>query len=433
MRFIIHGGKPLSGDVTIGGAKNAATKMMVAALLSPDPVFLENFPFIGDTDIAAELCKVFGADVSFNKETKTARIATPMIIRTEALNLTRRNRIPILSLGPLLARAGAAIVPTVGGDKIGPRPVDLHLDALRALGARIKRYDDRYEARAPHGLTGAHIHFKFPSVGATENALLAAVLAHGTTVITNAALEPEVVDLMKLLQKMGAIIGLGSGHTIVIEGVASLHGARHRILPDRNEAVSFGVLGVAAQGPIRVRGAVQGHLMTFLNTIRKIGGNYEIEDGGIVFSAGGDLRAISIETDSHPGFMTDWQQPLSVLLTQVRGKSTIHETIYEDRFGYADDLNNMGARIVTSTKCLGELPCRFCGLGFRHSASIDGPTPLRGASIKVRDLRSGMAHVIAALLAQGESVIDGVDEIDRGYEQLDRRLAALGADIIRIE
>jgi UDP-N-acetylglucosamine 1-carboxyvinyltransferase len=277
---------------------------------------------------------------------------------------------------------------------------------------------------------GARIDLKFPSVGATENALLAGVLARGTTTITNAALEPEVVDLIKLLQKMGAIIGLGSGRTIVIEGVTSLHGARHRILPDRNEAVSFGVLGVASGGSVRVAGAVQGHLMTFLNTIRKAGGRYDVEDGGIVFS-GGALKAVEVETDAHPGFMTDWQQPLSVLLTQANGTSVIHETIYEDRFGYVDDLNAMGANIETFSKCLGELPCRFQGMGFRHSAVIHGPTPLTGTTMRVRDLRSGMAHVIAALVAHGTSVIEGVEEIDRGYERLDERLRALGAVISR--
>ena len=433
MRFVITGGKPLAGTVAVRGAKNAATKMMVAALLSPEPVHLENFPFIGDTEITAELCRTFGADVVYNDAAGSAHIATPAITNVQALNLTRRNRIPILALGPLLARAGEAIVPIVGGDKIGPRPVDLHLDALRALGARIEERADRYEAHAPHGLSGARIDLKFPSVGATENALLAGVLARGTTTITNAALEPEVVDLIKLLQKMGAIIGLGSGRTIVIEGVPSLHGARHRILPDRNEAVSFGVLGVAAQGPVRVKGATQGHLMTFLNTIRKIGGQYDVQDDGIVFSGGAPLKAVEVETDAHPGFMTDWQQPLSVLLTQAQGTSVVHETIYEDRFGYTDDLNAMGAQITTSSKCLGELPCRFHGLEFKHSAVLHGPTPLAGATMRVRDLRSGMAHVIAALLANGTSVIEGVEEIDRGYEKLDERLRALGASIFREE
>lgn len=421
----------MAGTVVVRGAKNAATKMMIAALLSPEPIRLENFPFIGDTDITAELCKTFGADVSYDQRAGTATMVTPTITNVQAMNLTRRNRIPILALGPLLARAGEAIVPIVGGDKIGPRPVDLHLDALRALGAHIEEYADRYEARAPHGLSGARINFKFPSVGATENALLASVLARGTTTITNAALEPEVIDLIKLLQKMGAIIGLGSGRIIVVEGVPALHSARHRILPDRNEAVSFGVLGVAARGPVQVKGATQGHLMTFLNTIRKIGGNYEVQDDGIVFSGEAPLKAVEVETDAHPGFMTDWQQPLSVVLTQANGVSVVHETIYEDRFGYADDLNAMGARITTFTKCLGELPCRFSGMGLKHSAVIHGPTPLTGSTMHVRDLRSGMAHVIAALLARGTSVIEGVEEIDRGYEKLDERLRALGADISR--
>jgi UDP-N-acetylglucosamine 1-carboxyvinyltransferase len=432
MKFIIKGGQSLEGNVTIRGAKNAATKAMIASLLTDQPVTLRNFPFIGDTDITQELCERVGAHITQDRASSAITLHTPTIARTHVTSLSRRNRLPILALGPLLARVGKAEVPFLGGDKIGPRPVDLHIKALEALGARVDVSHDTFTAEAPNGLSGAHIHFSFPSVGATENAILAAVLAKGRTVLENAATEPEVVDLIMLLQKMGAVIELGANRTIHIEGVASLGGAVHALVPDRNEAISFAVLGMATRGKVRLEGVSQDHLITFLNVVRKIGGEFEVEPNAITFFAQRPFTGIELETDTHPGFMTDWQQPTVVLLTQAKGTSIIHETIYEDRFGYVQDLNDMGARIVPLTKCLGELTCRFSKKGHYHSAIVHGPTPLKGSTLKVRDLRSGMAHVIAALIAEGESVIEGVEEIDRGYHDLDGRLKALGANISRI-
>jgi UDP-N-acetylglucosamine 1-carboxyvinyltransferase len=429
MEFIVNGGKSLSGEIRVQGSKNAATKMMVASLLTDEECVLENFPQIGDTAITAELCHSLGSEINIKE--RTARIKTEDIKNPIAVSLTRRNRIPILTLGPLLARVGKAEVPVLGGDKIGPRPVNLHLDALRALGAEIEISEDRFRAFAPQGLKGARIQFRFPSVGATENAVLAAVLAKGKTTIKNAAIEPEVIDLIKMLQKMGAIIGLGANRAIYIEGVKKLKGVRHEILADRNEAVSLACLAVGTAGKIKIKNAVQEHLLTFLNALRRIGGEYRVEPRGIVFWRNGKLTATELETDTHPGFMTDWQQPFAVLLTQADGVSVIHETIYEDRFGYAEDLNLMAANIKIFSKCLGELPCRFNGQGYNHSAVISGPTPLKGAKLKVRDLRSGIAHIIAALIAEGESIIEGAEEIDRGYERIDERLRMLGAEIER--
>ncbi|MEK7193832.1 MAG: UDP-N-acetylglucosamine 1-carboxyvinyltransferase [Patescibacteria group bacterium] len=430
MRFIINGGKPLNGEIMVQGSKNAATKMMVASLLTDEECILENFPQIGDTEITAELCRSIGSKIDVREG--TARIKTRNIKNPVAVSFTRRNRIPILTLGPLLARAGKAEVPVLGGDKIGPRPVDLHLDALRALGAEINILEDRFRASASAGLKGAKIQFKFPSVGATENVILAAVLAKGKTTIKNAATEPEVIDLIKMLQKMGAIIGLGANRIIYIEGVKKLKGVVHKILPDRNEAVSFACLSVGTNGKIKIKNAVQEHLITFLNALRRIGGEYQVEADGITFWGERALEASELETDTHPGFMTDWQQPFAVLLTQAEGVSVIHETIYEDRFGYAEDLNLMGANIKVFSKCLGELPCRFNGQNHNHSAVISGPTLLKDAKLKVRDLRSGITHIIAALIAQGESVVEGIEEIDRGYEKIDERLRKLGANIKRL-
>mgnify|MGYP001590181102 FL=1 len=270
-------------------------------------------------------------------------------------------------------------------------------------------------------------------MGATENTILAAVLAKGKTTLKNAAIEPEIIDLIKMLQNMGAIIGLGTDRTIYIEGVKKLKGVRHKIITDRNEAASFACLAVAGvKNKIKVKGAIHEHLITFLNALRRVGGEYRVEDDGIVFWRGDGLSAIELETDTHPGFMTDWQQPLTILLTQANGVSVVHETVYENRFGYIEDLNFMGANIKVFSKCLGELNCRFNGESYPHSAVISGPTPLKGRSLKVPDLRAGMAHLIAALIAEGESTIDGVEEIDRGYERVDERLNKLGADIKRV-
>lgn len=429
MKFRIKGGKPLVGEINLAGAKNAATKMMIASLLTDEPLILENFPRIGDTEITAELCGKVGTEIEW--EQGCVRLHTPVIKQNKVTELSRRNRLPILALGPLLARVGEAEVPILGGDKIGPRPVDLHVYALKALGAEIEATPTSYRGRAPKGLIGAPINFPFISVGATENALLAAVLAKGKTTISNAALEPEIIDLIKLLQKMGAIIELSSNRVIYVEGVPKLHGTKHKILPDRNEAVSFACLALGTNGKILVRGARQGHLITFLNVIRRLGGEYEVSPEGITFWRAGELKPLFEETDAHPGFMTDWQQPLTVVLTQANGISDIHETIYEDRFGYAKDLNNMGAKISAFMDCGESKPCRFAGTNFNHRGKVEGPTPLKAQKLVVRDIRAGIAHVIAALMAEGTSELDNVEELDRGYEKIDERLKNLGADITR--
>ena len=300
------------------------------------------------------------------------------------------------------------------------------------MGANIEITESSFKAEAPYGLKGAKIRFRFPSVGATENTILTSVLAEGRTTIENAAMEPEIIDLIKLLQKMGAIIELGANRAIYIDGVQKLRGARHKIIFDRNETVSLACLAAASGGRVKIKGAMQDYLITFLNAFRRVGGEYKVEDDGIVFAKKGELKSAEIETDTHPGFMTDWQQPFTILLTQAKGVSSMHETIYEDRFAYAKDLNLMGANIKILTKCFGELPCRFSGQNFAHSAIIEGPTRLQAQNVKVRDLRAGFAHVIAALIAEGESLVEGVEEIDRGYEKIDERLRSIGADIKRV-
>jgi UDP-N-acetylglucosamine 1-carboxyvinyltransferase len=269
---------------------------------------------------------------------------------------------------------------------------------------------------------------------ATENFLITASLAKGVTVIQNAALEPEIIDLIKLLQKMGAIIEIKVDRRIVIEGVDRLHGARHTLLSDRNEAVSLAVAAYLTKGDVYLQGAQQDTLLTFLNTLSKMQLHFEVDYEGIRFT--GDDRPpppIALETDVHPGFMTDWQQPFTVLLTQADGMSVVHETIYEDRFGFTTALERMGAHIGLYTKCLGEVPCRFREKQYTHSCLISGPTPLKGSELDIPDIRAGCSYILAALTADGISRVYGIEHIERGYENLDLKLRSLGAKMERVK
>jgi UDP-N-acetylglucosamine 1-carboxyvinyltransferase len=298
------------------------------------------------------------------------------------------------------------------------------------MGAKIEVLEHGYRATAPKtGLHGNLIALPYPSVGATESVIFAAVLAKGRTRIENAATEPEIVDIVKLLQQMGAIIEFGANRVITIDGVDRLWGTTYRIMPDRMEAASWANLAIASNGEIEVVDARQDDLATFLNTVRRMGGDFTVSDDSITFKRGkGGLVGIELETDTFPGFMTDWQQPTVVSLTQAKGISVVHETVYEDRFGYTEDLRRMGADIGVFSKCLGELPCRWRNRSLRHSAVIKGVTPLYGAKIEIPDIRAGMAQVIAALVAEGESELTGVHHLERGYEKLWDKLRALGAD-----
>ncbi len=289
--------------------------------------------------------------------------------------------------------------------------------------------DGAYHFRADR-LTGARITLPFPSVGATENLMMAAVLARGTTEIRNAAIEPEIADLALLLQAMGAIISQETDRTWMIQGVDSLRPADHSVINDRIEAASFAVSAVATRGDVFIRGADQLHLLAFLNWLRKAGGEYEVKQDGIRFY-GRDLKLkpIAAETGVHPGLMTDWQQPLVILLTQAEGMSVIHETVYENRFGYVEALNSMGARIQLFDECLGGKDCRFRNLGHRHSAAIWGPTPLTGAEIEIPDLRAGFSYLVAAALAKGRTTLRGVRYIERGYDRVVEKFRALGLPI----
>lgn len=423
----ITGGKPLHGSVEVSGAKNAVSKMMIASLLTKEPITLHNAPAISEVDITAEILQAIGTKVT--RDGSTLTLHTPKIEQTKVVKQSRQNRLSVLAISPLLHRAGHAELPLASGDQIGPRPVNFHMNALKQMGAIIEQKENEYDAKTS-GLHGATIHLPYPTVMGTENIILAATLAKGRTYIHNAAIEPEIVDLIKMLQRMGAIIEFRANRVVIVDGVTELHGTDYSVLPDRMEAASYGVAAIATGGEVLAKGARQDDMITFLNTLRRIGAEYEILPEGIIFRRGnGSLRGIELETDTHPGFMTDWQQPLVVLLTQAEGLSVIHETVFEDRFGYTQALQQMGANIGVFSKCLGELHCRFKGKGHKHSAIIGGATPLTASNIEMPDIRAGMAYVIAALVARGASSLTGVDHLVRGYgPSFTDKLAAIGAD-----
>jgi UDP-N-acetylglucosamine 1-carboxyvinyltransferase len=430
-QITVTGGKPLKGRVDLKGAKNLVTKAMVAALLGESPSVLKDVPRISDVEVVSNLLKLHGVAIDF-AEDGTMHLDPTAVKSARMVDIDAHagsSRIPILFCGPLLHQLGEAFIPDLGGCHIGDRPIDFHLDVLRNFGAVIEKLPNGTRMSAPNGLHGAKVELPYPSVGATEQVLLTAVRAEGKTELSGAAIEPEIMDLIAILQKMGAIISVDTDRTIRIEGVKCLKGYTHRALWDRNEAASWAAAALATKGDIFVGGARQQEMMTFLNVFRKVGGAFEIEDDGIRFyHPGGELNSVVIETDVHPGFMTDWQQPLVVALTQAQGLSIVHETVYEQRFGFTDALNQMGAQIQIYRECLGGTPCRFGQRNFNHSAVISGPTKLKAADIRVPDLRGGFSHMVAALAAEGVSNVTNVQLISRGYENFLQKLTDLGAD-----
>ena len=430
-QITVKGGKPLKGRVDVRGAKNLVTKAMVAALLGDNPSVLRDVPHISDVEVVSKLLQLHGVKITHDED-GTMHLDPSNVKQARMVDIDAHagsSRIPILFCGPLLHQLGEAFIPNLGGCHIGDRPIDYHLEVLRNFGAVIDKQQNGIRMHAPDGLKGAKISLQYPSVGATEQVLLTSVRAEGMTELSGAAVEPEIMDLIAILQKMGAIISVDTDRVIRIEGVKSLNSYDHTALFDRNEAASWAAAALATNGDIFVGGARQQEMMTFLNVYRKVGGAFDIRDDGIRFyHPGGDLNPVVIETDVHPGFMTDWQQPLVVALTQAKGLSIVHETVYENRFGFTDALVQMGAQIQIYRECLGGNPCRFGQRNFYHSAVISGPTPLRGADIRVPDLRGGFSHMVAALAAEGVSNVTNVQLISRGYEHFLTKLEALGAE-----
>lgn len=422
---------PLRGDVTVRGSKNAVTKHMVAAMLGSGPSTIANAPRVGDVEITAQMLRAIGCSVE--RDGDTLRIE-PTVNPQSAVpqTFTGRNRIPVLLLGPLLNLTGEAFVPMVGGDQIGPRPLDFHVQALTAMGAQITVDESGLHAVARR-LRGTRVTLPYPSVGATESVILSAVLAEGRTVITNAAVEPEILELALFLQRMGAGIQLQPDRRIVIEGVERLHGAATRLAGDRLEAFSYLVAGLLTGGQVRVHGCAQDRLVTAIETLRKMGAQFEIDESYITASAPGGLRSAAVSTDTHPGFMTDWQQPLLVLMSQARGLSVLHETVFENRFVYVDALKQLGCEIELFPMCLGGNGCRFHDTNYLHSAVVHGPSKLVGAEVHVPDVRTGYSSVIAASIAEGSSVLLDVESLERGYDEPLERLQSIGMAITPIE
>lgn len=438
----IEGGVPLRGEIKAAGAKNAITKLLVASLLSDKPCRFYNVPDIGDVEITVSLCREIGMQVQWDRPNGFMEVVTRELRSSYVpQRFSGANRIPILMIGALLGRTDEdIIIPTVGGCNIGARSVNFHLQSLRKLGAVIEYRDMKregaYFAHAHNGLTGTLVELPFPSVGATENVILAAITARGVTVIKNAAIEPEVVELILFLQKLGAIITFDVDRTIRIQGTRRFHEVEHTVICDRIEAASWGMAAIATKGRVFVEGAQHPHMITFLNKLREVGGGFHVKSNGIEFFYDGPLQGgLHLETDVYPGFSTDWQQPFVVLLTQASGSSVVHETVYENRFGYTETLKEMGADISLFRQCLGGKECRFASHTFSHSMIVRGQTLLEGKEIVVPDLRAGFAYVMAALLAKGPSVITGLHYLTRGYEYLSEKLQKLGAhlELLQVE
>ncbi len=432
----VCGGKPLQGSVVVSGAKNAITKLIIASLISTKQSVFYNVPDLVDVVLTLDMCREVGMDYEWDKDARVLKVQTSEL-KTSYIphRFSGSNRVPILMVGALLARSTEEIVvPLHGEGAIDFRPYNFHFEALKSLGATLGvqtlREEASLHATAPNGLYGSVIQLPYSSVGATENCIIAAVTARGTSMIKNAAIEPEVVELILYLQKLGANIVLDTDRTITIQGTRSFHSVEHSLMSDRSEVASFATIALATKGRIFVEGAEHRHLITLLNAVREVGGSFNVRSNGIEFFAENDLvGGLHIETDVHPGFMTDWQQAFVVMLTQAQGSSIVHETVFENRFAYVDILKQMGAEITTFCQCLGGRVCRFNDHSCPHSVIVRGKTPLKGAAFAIPDLKASFAYMAAALVAEGESTITGVDFLLRGYEKIFEKMQALGADI----
>ena len=414
----IDGGQPLRGEVPISGSKNAALKLLAAATLTGERCRFTNVPEIADVAVMVEVLSDLGVVVDHPEPNMYEVSAGDVDWLFVPLEAAAKMRASFILLGPLLARIGRVIISNPGGDRIGRRPVNLHVDAMRALGAQIVYRNGYYFAQAPGRLRGGRVDFPHVTVMGTENAMLAATLADGHTVIRPAAREPEVDDLMSFLRAMGAEVKRTAPDTIEVEGRRRLRGASHRTIADRIEAGTFVVAAAVTGGHVTLSGAPSSDLGAFLDTLDQVGVEVSSDGDRIeVRGAPADsyaYTATDISTAAYPGLATDLQPPTSVLLTQARGSSTINEAIFEDRLEWLSDLRAMGASV---------------DIADAHHATITGPTRLRGAEVEMGDLRAGASLILAALAAQGQSTIGGIQHVRRGYEDIERKLLDLGARI----
>jgi UDP-N-acetylglucosamine 1-carboxyvinyltransferase len=418
-KLVLQGGKPLHGKVRVSGSKNAADSALAACLLTGEECVLENVPDIEDVRLMASILSFLGADVRSEGGGRW-RIRADKVYRYDAPNeVVTRQRASFQVMGPLLARFGEAAACSPGGDVIGSRPLDVHLEGFRALGARVSRKGEQYLAQAPEGggrLKGARVFLDYPSVTGTMNIIFAAVLAEGTTTIINAAVEPEIVDVIEMLNSMGAKVH-GSGQSIIeIEGVPELHGARHRVIPDRLETGAFTVAAAISRGEAEIEGVEPRHSDALLAKLRSAGVEIEVGEGRLrVCGEGRTFKSVQAQALPYPGLATDVQPYLAAFLTQAQGVSVIHERVYENRLLYVGELRKMGADIITAGS----------------TAIISGPTRLYGAVVQELDARAGGALVLAGLAAEGQTEIAGVYHLDRAHEGLVEKLRALGAVIDR--
>lgn len=417
-KYLIQQSKPINGEVTISGAKNAVLPIMAATILTDEACELSEVPDLRDVSVMKELLLELGAELTHNPETSEVKTQIRELKSCEApYVLSKKMRASILAMGPVLARAGKARLALPGGCAIGARPIDLHLKGFQALGATVIEKDGYVEA-VSDGLVGATIYLDFPSVGATENIIMAATLAKGTTIIENVAEEPEIVDLANFLNKMGAKIKGAGTDTIKIEGVESLHGAKHTVIPDRIEAVTFMIAAAITRGRIHIKNILPDHVKPIIAKLRECGVEIAYTDDEMIVDAiGKNLIATDIKTLPYPGFPTDAQPQFMALLATVKGNSVVYETVFENRYMHVGELNRMGANIKIENK----------------SAHVGGNKILQGAQVIATDLRAGAALVLAALTAEGTTEISEIYHIERGYEKFIEKFRNLGVIIMRAE
>lgn len=417
-KLIIRGGNRLQGRVRVSSAKNAVLPIIAATMLAKTPSRLVEIPHLEDVHTICDVISSLGVKVDYLDEGKTEiAFDASVLTATEApYDLVRRMRASFLVMGPLLARKGEARISLPGGCAIGSRPIDLHLKAFEALGAEIEVGDGYVCASAPNGLKGKQIYLDFPSVGATENVIMAASLAEGKTIIENAAEEPEIVDLVTYLNSMGANIRGAGTNIIRVEGVKELFGSVHTVIPDRIEAGTYMIAAAMTGGDVYVENALSEHLKPVVAKLKEVGVTVEEDVDGIRVVSNGNLKAADIKTLPYPGFPTDMQAQFMALTTIAKGTSTVTETVFENRFMHVEELKRMGASIRIDVR----------------SAIVDGVDRLHGARVRATDLRAGAALVCAGLVADGETEIDHLHHIDRGYDNLVEKLQGLGADIVRV-
>lgn len=437
-KFVIHGGKPLKGVVRVGGAKNSSFKLMIASLLAQGESRLLDISSISDVKTTKEVIKVLGGRVE--SPGKGTIFVNPDKIKIAKIpqKFGYKSRASIMFAGPLLARFGQAFLPFPGGDPIGKRPIERHLQGLKALGAKVKTSNSSIQLSCRQ-LKGTRYHFVKNTHTGTETLIMAAVRAKGTTILENAALEPEVDDLIEFLNEMGAKIKRLPNRKIRIEGVRQLKGVIHKTIPDRNEVVSYACAALATKGDVIIENAEEKHLQAFLEKVKEAEGCFEIGCYGIRFWYQKPLKATDITTAPHPGFMTDWQPLWTTLMTQAKGASKVIETIHTNRLGFTRDLVKMGGKIELFNPKVRN-PKKFYNFNLEddrpeyfHAAKVTGPTPLKGMDLVIPDIRAGATLTLAALIAQGKSTLSGIEHIGRGYEDLDLRLKELGADIRRVK